>query len=133
MLFPGLPIKNLGINRNLILVLSLLFLLNQLTAYITEPQTKEGGNGLTAFALGVLRASLLAQRRVPATLQTKLEWQEIRTGQKRSREGPCSPPWVAHPSPAPLLPSPPVMEQPGCAHLKGGLHQVTWEPTLKPH
>lgn len=42
----------------------------------------------TAFALGVLRASLLAQRRVPATLQTKLEWQEIRTGQKRSREGP---------------------------------------------
>ena len=58
----------------------------------------------TAFALGVLRASLLAQRRAPATSQTQLEWQEVRTGQKRSREGPQ--PTLRHiPPPHPRSPA----------------------------
>ena len=89
LLFPGLPTKNLGINRNLISF----FLCS--SCYISSlpisqnPRKKREGMAPTAFALGVLRASPLAQRRAPATLQTQLEWQEVsRTGQKRSREGP---------------------------------------------
>lgn len=100
-------------------ILSLLFLLNQLTAYITEPQTKEGGNGPHGICPWGSESISVSTEKGPCHLPDALG---VAGSQDRTEEEqggtPAHP--AAHPSPAPLLPSPPVMEQPsGWATSRG--------------
>ena len=111
---PGLPAKNLGMNANLTLFPH--FSSCQISSMPVSQNPREKREGMVLQPIcswGSESISLSTGKGHSPPCRCGQEWQEAGIRQKRGREGPQRTLWHASaPSPAPSLPSPPVMEQP---------------------